>query len=90
MGMAQVSTAGGAVSLVVLDAIAGTTVAPARGEPILVLDLSAPVGAACATCTLTFADGQAGRGRPLTNVVSAGGRAYVPDTVGTDIEICPG
>lgn len=89
VGMAQVSGTGGAVSLVVLDALDGDTVT-GSGLPILSLGITAPVGGSCGSCTLTLRDGQAGRGRPLTNTASSAGRSYAPAAGEASVEICPG
>lgn len=89
IGMAQVSKEAGAVSLVVLDPIRGTTMQPEGAATILLLDLTATVGSSCSTCTLSFTDGQSGNGRPLTNAVSSNGRSYTPVTTGMEVSVCP-
>lgn len=89
LGMAQVSGSGGAVSLVVLDPIQGTTLQPNAATSVLTLRVEAPVGTSCASCTLSFTDGEVGRGRPLSNTAASGGRSYTPQTAGASIEVCP-
>lgn len=86
--MGQVSVAGGAVSLVVLDPVNGTAIQPVEPKTILSLDIAATVGSACSTCTLTLSDGQYGLGRPLTNVLSSAGRSYAPVLPTASVEIC--
>jgi hypothetical protein len=57
--------------------------------PVLTLDVRAPVGGSCGTCTVTLEDGQTGPGLPVQNVVSAGGYAYTPEAVSFAFEACP-
>ena len=71
--------------------LATNTTLPASTEPLSLvqLRLSAPLGGACSTCTITMEDGQTGPGSPVTNVVSAGGYAYLPKLEAFSFEICP-
>ncbi len=91
-GFARVDVAGDALVAAVAWDIAGNAVLPASDAPVAVLavDLSAPVGSACAPCTLTVADGPVGGGEPVTTVVGAAGFAYVPTKGSARIEVCPG
>lgn len=90
VGHAVATDAGGAVSLVVLDPISGQTVQPATPTAALTLTVEATVGGSCAPCSLSLDDGQTGRGRPLSNVASSGGRSYALPTASATLSVCPG
>lgn len=67
-------------------------VLPASSAPsdVLVVELSAPVGSACAPCTLSIVSDHMGANVPIEAVVSGGGYRYVPAVSGATVSICPG
>lgn len=90
-GFARIDRVSGGVVAAVSFDLTGDAVLPAKTESaaILALTVDAPGGSACAPCTLTLRDGLVGGGEPVANVVSAGGRAYVPELGSATIQVCP-
>ena len=79
------SSAGGAVSAVILDWHDGSTLAARAADwPLLTLSISG----SCGTCTLSVEDGQQGDGQPVADVVSVGGRSYRPEAAHATITLC--
>lgn len=77
-------TSGGVVAATVLG-LADRVVA-GDGD-VLVVHLRGTCGTAC---TLAFSDTQAGAGGAVPTVVSAAGRAYVPEEGGASVAVCGG
>jgi hypothetical protein len=85
--------AGGATSATALSWRKPTALTPSS-EPVTILSLSisgeVPTSG-CATCTLDFAEGlQPDGAEPVPNVLTVGGRSYVPTTAGVEIQLCSG
>ncbi len=80
---------GGAVDGTVLD-LHGTAVLPASpdAQPILALTVQAISG--CTACTVRIQDGLVGAGAPITNVLVAGGHAYLPGGGEVSVGVCGG
>lgn len=90
VGYAEVSGTGGAVSLVVLDAIGGDSVKTGSATAVLEVEVEATVGSGCGECVLKLEDGQQGGGREMGNTVSSGGRSYGPEVSGLTVGVCSG